>query len=90
VEGIAPPPVPPAGAPSAPAPPSAPASGSGEQGAGPVNRVGPLVGANNGPAPAELPPTGTTDLAWLLWLALAGLAVGSGVLLRRAARQRTS
>jgi hypothetical protein len=55
-----------------------------------VSRVGPLVGANTGPAPAELPPTGTADLAWTLWLALAGLVLGSGLLLRHAARQRAS
>jgi hypothetical protein len=38
----------------------------------------------------ELPPTGTADLAWTLWLALAGLVLGSGLLLRHAARQRAS
>jgi LPXTG-motif cell wall-anchored protein len=45
--------------------------------------VGPLVGSNNGPAPSELPRTGTPDLGWLLGLVVAGLALGSGLLLRR-------
>jgi hypothetical protein len=54
-----------------------------ERGAGPVSQVGPLVGSNNGPAPSELPRTGTPDLGWLLGLVVAGLALASGLLLRR-------